>query len=459
MGFGFSPPQGFTATAIVDQGSVISGATANGILFANASSQLDSDAGALYTGAAPTVASAASAVLNNISYPARTVTVSGGTNITTATGFNLLNIGIPDISTTVTITSAATLAIQGAPTVSGGGAITNKLALWAVGGDVQFGPTVGSGFFFNGSTNVLTVGAVTIGSVVTVGNTVLGMHSPSANNLAFVTQSVRRISINVTRTAFYETNTGSSVELCNGSPLGFAADGNTATLYLNRKATASLQLGLTSSGSATNQTFGAHDTTGANKTGANLTNTAGNGTGTGGSGLWIVSAAPASTTSSTANTFAALLTLSGGKNTGTQQKFIYTGQADLNLTLSTEVVGVNYNLSATREWATGAITTQREFLVQAPTYGFVGASTIDDAATVAITAAPIAGTNATITRGMALWVQGGQTRIQSLRMDGQSTGAGVAVGTLTNAPSAGDPDFWLPVNIAGTAGWVPVWYA
>jgi hypothetical protein len=86
----------------------------------------------------------------------------------------------------------------------------------------------------------------------------------------------------------------------------------------------------------------------------------------------------------------------------------FTSPANTNQTLSTEIVGVNFNLSATRQWATGAITTQREFLIQAPTYAFVAASTITNAATMAITGAPIVGTNATITNSFALWVQAGQ---------------------------------------------------
>jgi hypothetical protein len=53
-------------------------------------------------------------------------------------------------------------------------------------------------------------------------------------------------------------------------------------------------------------------------------------------------------------------------------------------------------------------------VIQAPTYGFVGASDLTDAATLAITAAPTAGTNATIKHRMALWVQDGGTVIGSL---------------------------------------------
>ena len=36
-------------------------------------------------------------------------------------------------------------------------------------------------------------------------------------------------------------------------------------------------------------------------------------------------------------------------------------------------------------------------------------------------------------------------------------GAGVAAGTLTNAPSAGNPTKWLTVNDGGTVRYVPSW--
>lgn len=46
---------------------------------------------------------------------------------------------------------------------------------------------------------------------------------------------------------------------------------------------------------------------------------------------------------------------------------------------------------------------------------------------------------------------------QGLRINNQTSGAGVAAGTLLNAPTAGDPAFWLPINIAGTVRYIPCW--
>lgn len=91
--------------------------------------------------------------------------------------------------------------------------------------------------------------------------------------------------------------------------------------------------------------------------------------------------------------------------------------ADTGLLSGTEnpgvVIGGNSTFATvSRQFAPGALTTQRENLIVAPTYAFVTASTITTAATLAINAAPIAGTNATITNSYALFVQAGMTRLQ-----------------------------------------------
>jgi hypothetical protein len=101
---------------------------------------------------------------------------------------------------------------------------------------------------------------------------------------------------------------------------------------------------------------------------------------------------------------------SGSVNTtGARQFFLITPSANTGSTLSTEIKKFEY-AAYTNTWATGAITTQREVVWNAPTYAFAGSSTITDAATVAITGAPIAGTNATITNAYSLWTQNGLIR-------------------------------------------------
>ncbi len=82
-----------------------------------------------------------------------------------------------------------------------------------------------------------------------------------------------------------------------------------------------------------------------------------------------------------------------------------------NQTAGTEFIDMDVNTSAIRTWATGAIATQRATVFRAPTYAFSSFSTITNAATVAITGAPIPDATAAITNSMALWVQSGKTEL------------------------------------------------
>ncbi len=108
------------------------------------------------------------------------------------------------------------------------------------------------------------------------------------------------------------------------------------------------------------------------------------------------------TTTATAN-----LNVGGGATVGGSNLLaLFTGAAHTNQTAGTELVDFNVNLARTLQFATGAIATQRAFLIQAPTYSFVGASTITDAVTLGVTGPPVAGTNATITRAWAARILG-----------------------------------------------------
>jgi len=117
----------------------------------------------------------------------------------------------------------------------------------------------------------------------------------------------------------------------------------------------------------------------------------------------------------------------GGSPTG----FLYTGGSSTTLTASTESIDVNINLARTVQFNTGTIATQRAFLIQAPTYAFVAASSITDATTVAITGAPILGTNASFNRSYALWVQSGNVRV-----DGNITKRGGSFSIFTEDAQA-----------------------
>lgn len=120
----------------------------------------------------------------------------------------------------------------------------------------------------------------------------------------------------------------------------------------------------------------------------------------------------------------------------------FIGGSHTTLAASAEATDIDFNLARTVQFSTGALTTQRALLVEAPTYAFVGASTLTNAATLAITGAPVAGTNATITNPYALWVQGGASRF-----DGALTLSGTQIGTYS---LGGTPT--LASNLSVTSG-------
>ena len=100
------------------------------------------DDGAVRLDLTTSKASAASAVCRALYLPAATQTITGSTNITTATGYNYIEVAQPTMSaaSAMTITNAATLYIADAPAAGGAGpaAITNPYAIWVDSGAVRF---------------------------------------------------------------------------------------------------------------------------------------------------------------------------------------------------------------------------------------------------------------------------------------------------------------------------------
>ena len=150
--------------------------------------------------------------------------------------------------------------------------------------------------------------------------------------------------------------------------------------------------------------------------------------------------------------------------TGAYTGFTFTGAAHTNQTASTEATMVNWNLAQTVQFATGALTTQRAMRIQAPTYGFVGASTITTASTLSISGPPVAGTNATITNAYALNVESGGILLPTGRAVtmvndgyiGQSDTSGLwfqSSGTVRTyiRNEAGDQKFWFVNGASGFA--------
>lgn len=102
------------------------------------------------------------------------------------------------------------------------------------------------------------------------------------------------------------------------------------------------------------------------------------------------------------------------QSSGVPYALSVTGAAHTGLAAATEDIGADFDFSATKTWAAGAgpLATQREVYFQAPTYvgDAGGALTITKAATVAISGAPTAGANMTISNAYAFWVQAGTSK-------------------------------------------------
>lgn len=84
------------------------------------------------------------------------------------------------------------------------------------------------------------------------------------------------------------------------------------------------------------------------------------------------------------------------------QNAAYTGQ-----TASTEIINIR-SRAYTRTWATGAITTQRENVLEAPTYAFAGSSTVTTAVNLELSP-PTAGSNAQFLANYGLNITGDVT--------------------------------------------------
>jgi hypothetical protein len=114
----------------------------------------------------------------------------------------------------------------------------------------------------------------------------------------------------------------------------------------------------------------------------------------------------------------------GARTSGSPTALTLSPGSHTTLTASTEAPDVDLALNRTVGFSTGALSTQRAFIVRAPTYAFAGASTLTTAATLAITGAPVSGINATITNAYALLVESGGVKLAGGLNVGSSTGAG-----------------------------------
>ncbi len=134
----------FLVRASANANPIFAGTENNNFLIgASGSSPLtDVASTVLQISAVKTIASAAGAVWDGVDVIAATATISGSTNITTATGFNLVALRAPTLSaaSALAVTNSATLYIAGAPAGAGAGpaTITNAYAVWVDSGLARF---------------------------------------------------------------------------------------------------------------------------------------------------------------------------------------------------------------------------------------------------------------------------------------------------------------------------------
>jgi hypothetical protein len=140
--------------------------------------------------------------------------------------------------------------------------------------------------------------------------------------------------------------------------------------------------------------------------------------------------------------------------TGAHRSFDIVPLSNTGQTLSTEINGFSFG-TFTRQWATGALANQREFTINAPTYGFVAASVITNAATLYVSGAPIAGTNATITNSWAAWFA------SKIRVDGAAAlggGGAPTLGTIGGTgPATAAQNEWIEIWTQNGKRFVPAW--
>lgn len=171
-----------------------------------------------------------------------------------------------------------------------------------------------------------------------------------------------------------------------------------------------------------------------------------------GSGVFDFSASSgAFNTSVGQNTLKGLTVLAPpASSSGSPNLFSITPPAHTALTASTESQDLKLDLARTVQFSTGALTTQRAVRVTAPTYAFVGASTLTNAATFAISGAPVQGANATLTNKYALWVESG---ISTFSADSIGTAQTEGIRLLNSTAAANGAQQYSPYISYHGAGW------
>jgi hypothetical protein len=341
--------------------------------------------------------------------------------------------GTPRSGNNVTTTQAVSLRVRGPNTVTGTGVCTQGYGIYCA---APFGATTNySGIFFGGNFGIGTDAPTAVLQVTrsaTGTNAAQPFLKVTLANEATLTASTEIPMVAVetgTRTwsagalslqrdsAFGQPTYAfsSASTITNAATIGISgapAAGTNATITNSH----ALLISAAAVGSGVTNSYGL--TVNA-QTGAGNANYIAAFTGTGGTGrgVGIGTVTPSATlniTRSAAATFSNI-------------RYLYVQQtADTGLLASTEIPSIE-NATATRTWAAGAISMQRDNLFGQPTYAFASSSTITNAATLAIVGAPVAGTNAAITTSHGLLISAGAVGA------GTTTSYGLTVNAQTGA--------------------------
>mgnify|MGYP001606601112 CR=1 FL=1 len=361
-----------------------------------------------FDGGAVTLASAAGMMTGAISIQPRTVTVTGTTQVTS------LNAEIMIEGTTYTDASAVTMdAVTGigiVPPIAAGSVAMTQVSGARIATSVSYA-THGAGFnyaayragshtiTFTGTTQITATPAVAGMSIGQITLTNAGAHTiDSAASLYIAAAPVAAGSVTLSNTYALWVDAGISrfdgqIGIGNGSlsapAIYFQSDVDTGISY--------------SAGPVVSFSINSTERLRVYGSGIYVPNTV----------FCEAYQASSSTGSPLWSGFRAFAFTQTAQNAATFTGFAWTGGAHTALTASTEATDINFNLARTVEFATGALALQRAFRVQAPTYGFVGASTLTTAATVAIGGGPTQGTNATISQSFNLYMEAGAVTLAS----------------------------------------------
>lgn len=279
----------------------------------------------------------------------------------------------------------------------------------------------------------------------------------------------------------FGSSTGSTTGLYFGtSTIGFSVDGMARMTLTNAAFTPTVRTTFTPTATLAGVNVGAvagdpsgpsngdlwYDSTGnqlrARINGASVTLSAGGGGSVGGSSgnlQWNNAGSFAGVSGSTATSLGYLTLAPTASSSGSPTIFTMTGPAHTTLAADTEATDINLNLNRTVQFTAGgaSFSRQRAVRIQAPTYSFTSADSIDQAVTLGINT-PTAGTNATITESIGLQIAPSANAHIGLDINHQSSATGDLLRLGLNGtyvfrvdPAGGDLNYIFADSALGTS--------